>query len=478
MRVTLTVTAGPHTGRVFTFAGHDTFLVGRSKKAHFQLASKDRFFSRVHFMVEVNPPRCRLLDLDSRNGTYVNEQRVQQAELKHGDTIRAGKTVLQLVLEEAPVSVAPAVHTSPVVPSFLAPPPRITPPVVSLTPAGTLGPPPAVVPVVPSPFEVATQSPVHTMPVVPPRQESAACRACGAALPPAAGAPPLCPACEELARGLEQLIPGYRLVRELGRGGMGTVYLAVPPTGGPAVALKMVTPGGTISQTDVERFLREANILRQLQHAHVVRFHDMGEANGRLFFTMEYVRGTDAHRLIRSQGALALDRAVTLGCQLLEALEYAHALGFVHRDIKPSNLLVTQEGGREAAKLTDFGLARVYQASALSGLTLAGDIGGTPGFMAPEQITNFREAKPTVDQYAAAATLYSLLTASHIYDLPAKYQQLLMKILYEEPVPVRTRRADVPEALARVIEKGLAREPELRFPDVRAMRAALIHASL
>src|SRR6266542_1018086 len=100
MRVTLTVIGGPHTGQAFSFAGHDTFLVGRSTRAHFRLPSKDRFFSRVHFLVEVNPPQCRLMDMGSRNGTYVNRKRVEDPiDLKDKDQIRDGRTCLRLNVE-------------------------------------------------------------------------------------------------------------------------------------------------------------------------------------------------------------------------------------------------------------------------------------------------------------------------------------------------------------------------------------------
>src|SRR5437899_5978631 len=99
MRVTLTVIGGPHEGQTFSFSGHDTFLVGRSKRAHFRLPTKDRYFSRAHFLVEVNPPRCRLMDMASRNGTYVNGQRVQTTDLCDGDQIRAGRTILRVSVE-------------------------------------------------------------------------------------------------------------------------------------------------------------------------------------------------------------------------------------------------------------------------------------------------------------------------------------------------------------------------------------------
>src|ERR1700720_120653 len=100
MRISLTVPPRPHKGQVFTFLGHDTFIVGRSKRAHFRLPVKDRYFSRIHFMVEVNPPQCRITDLGSRNGTFVNDQRVKVTDLQDGDKIQAGRTILRIEVED------------------------------------------------------------------------------------------------------------------------------------------------------------------------------------------------------------------------------------------------------------------------------------------------------------------------------------------------------------------------------------------
>src|SRR5262245_60962818 len=99
MRITLSVTEGPHTGQLYTFEEHDNFIVGRSKRAHVRLPRKDKYFSRIHFMVEVNPPHCRLMDMGSTNGTYVNGEKVGMADLKDGDQIRAGKTVLMVSVQ-------------------------------------------------------------------------------------------------------------------------------------------------------------------------------------------------------------------------------------------------------------------------------------------------------------------------------------------------------------------------------------------
>ncbi len=454
MQITLTVTAGPHQGQKFSFAEHDTFIVGRSSRARFQLKDKDKYFSRFHFMVEINPPHCRLMDMGSRNGTYVNGQKVATTDLKHGDEIKAGHTFLRVAVSDA------------------VPVPSVSPPTAAPgAPAASSLERPSKVSVPPGAGQRATVPPSsQTLPSQLPEIGTERCRVCGAP----AGPRLLCTSCAQQATCHPQPIPGYEMIRELGRGGMGVVYLALRESDGSLTALKTILPTVAGSKMQVERFLREAHSLRDLNHPHIVAFRDMGEAAGLLWFAMDYVKGTDAHAMLKKHGKLPVPFAVNLVCQTLDALAYAHARGLVHRDLKPANLLVTKnDDGTHLVRLADFGLARKYQASQMSGLTMAGALGGTVAFIPPEQILDFRNVQPAADQYSAAATLYNLLTGGFVYDLPRELQKQLVMILQDEPVPILKRRPDIPKDLAAIIERGLAREPGGRYPDVAAMREAL-----
>ena len=152
---------------------------------------------------------------------------------------------------------------------------------------------------------------------------------------------------------------------------------------------------------------------------------------------------------------------------------HAHAKGVVHRDIKPSNLLIGRDGTKRVVKLADFGLARVYESSRISGLTMQGEIGGTPAYMAPEQVTHYREVKPAADQYSAAATLYAMLTNRPTHDLPKDIGSQIAQVVTAAPVPITERKPDIPAKLAEVIHKALSREPGDRYPDVTAFRKEL-----
>jgi len=403
VKVILSVIAGPHRGREYTFDGRDSFLVGRSKDAHFQLSYDDPYFSRRHFLIELNPPRCRLLDLKSRNGVSINGQKQAACELRDGDEIKAGNTIFRVTVS--------------------APDPDA----------------------------------VHTLDLPPPMDTATIDRE------PVSAA--------EFNR---NLVPGYYLQSELGRGGMGVVYRALRLADGIPAAVKLIIPA--VSSTGAaEKFLREARILGQLQHRHVVKFLEAGETDSGLFIAMEFVDGPDAAQLAHQRGGqLNVRFAVRLICQVLNGLAHAHKAGFVHRDIKPHNILIGKENKKPVVKVADFGLARAFEASKLSGMTLHGEFGGTPAFMAPEQVTHYRDTKPAADQYSAAATLYYLLTGTYAFNLSNDITSLLVMIITDPPIPILERRADLPVELAEVIHTAMSREPTDRYASVTKFRAALL----
>jgi eukaryotic-like serine/threonine-protein kinase len=473
MRISLTVKAGPHEGQVFEFKERANFIVGRSDRAHFRLPIKDNSISRIHFMIEMNPPQCRVTDMGSTNGTKVNGRKVASTDLKDGDLITAGKTILLVsVTGSDEPTVSP---TEPVLASSAQAFDFVLDPGPSDEPAA------------------ASSGPVFSTRDYPSRSRPAekapsSCRLCGGSLAGTevgAGASgrlnskvdtiSLCPACQGRIGNQPQPITGYQIVRELGSGGMGVVYQALRMGDGGLVALKTIKPEVDPTPAEIDRFLREAQILSELDHPNIVSFHEFGESNRFLYFAMDYVAGTDAAQLLEQhRGPLPITRALDLVCQVLRALDYAHARGFVHLDVKPSNMLVSQEGGRDLVRLSDFGLARIYLTSKMSGLSTDTQGGGTAPFMAPEQISDLRAAKPSADQYSAAATLYNLLTDCFTYDFPKKLHAKIMKILLEDPVPIRNRRPDLPEGLTAVIHRALARDPQARYPNVRELRRALL----
>lgn len=439
MRVTLRVLAGPYTGRTFTFDQHDTFMIGRSETAHLSLP-QDKFFSRHHCILEIAPPLCFLRDLGSTNGTYVNNQKVHEAHLKNGDRIQGGETVLAVEVS--------AEQTN----SFE------------------------------QKTEISNRSPLqHTQPSI----VMVECLNCGRRDQAEASAPDerlsyLCEDCREELKRQPQPVPGYEMVKILGRGGMGCVMLARQEQTGRAVAIKTMLPEVAVSDQALRRFMREIDVAASLQHPNIVRFIDRGTSKGVVYLVTEFVEGADAARLAESHGGrLAYKEAVPILKQTLDALAYAHSKGYIHRDIKDQNILVGGAWPNYNAKLTDFGLAKSFTQSGLSGITMAGDMAGTFAFMPPEQIRDFRDVRPTADIYAMGMTAYRLLTGELALDLsPTANVAETVKAIFDKPiVPLRTRIPDIPAPLAEVIERALVKDPTQRWQSAQAMCNALAHAT-
>ncbi len=257
----------------------------------------------------------------------------------------------------------------------------------------------------------------------------------------------------------------YQILEEIGKGSMGVVYLARDPLIGRLVALKTFriadSRDAELAESR-ERFIREAQSAGILSHPSIVTIHDVAEASdeGATFIAMEYVRGTDLKELLRRDETFDLLEVADIVWQVAEALEYAHSKGVVHRDIKPANILLTGDG---RVKLTDFGIARLNT----SNLTHAGQLLGTPNYMAPEQIQG-RDVDHRADIFALGVVLYEMLTRQK----PFRGDNLTMvthRIVHEAFTPLEEHVADLPGGLREVLERALAKQPAERYQRVGEM---------
>jgi hypothetical protein len=443
-RVSLAVTAGPIRGQRFEFEVHDTFLFGRAPDCHARLAARDAAASRHHFLLEVNPPRARLRDLGSLNGTHVNGVRHggrrpdespeegrrrggAEVELRDGDEIRVGETHLRVSIEGA---VCRECHRP--IPEDERPRGAWADGLCETCRGGavTSGPGP-------------TDRPGPTTPQA---------AADDAFLPPGTAVGP------------------YVVERMIGQGGMGAVYLARSPDAGRSIALKVMLPRAEVDAAAAEIFLREIEVTRALRHPNIVALLDFGKHDGRFYFALEYCPGGNAEALLRrSGGRLALPAVVRIAVGALEGLAAAHAAGFVHRDIKPDNVLLAGDG---SARIADFGLAKSFQQAGLSGMTATGAVAGTFYFMPREQLTSFRQVKPVSDVWSAAATFYYLLTGEYAREFSPSRDPLAV-ILRGGVIPLRERDPGLPDDFASVIDRALQDDPSCRYPSAGEFLAAL-----
>jgi hypothetical protein len=433
MQVNLKVVAGPYKGRIFSFTQHDSFLIGRSPDSHLYLPD-DRFFSRNHCLLEINPPHSFLRDLGSTNGTFVNGQRVREAFLKNGDEIRGGETLL--LVEVTVGDDRQLLETT---------------------------------------QDVSPGRPVLVM---------VECLNCGRREEAQASNPDeklsfLCEDCRIEMKRSPQSIPGYDMVKLLGRGGMGCVMLGREQKTGRLVAIKTLLPEFAVSEKAMQRFMREIDVAASLKHRNIVEFIDRGTHNGVVYLVTEFVEGADASRLAEEQGGhLSYEDGISIISQALDALSYAHAQGYIHRDFKDQNILVSGQPRNRLAKLTDFGLAKSFTHSGMSGVTMAGEMAGTLAYMPPEQLRNFRDVKPQSDIYAVGMTAYSLLSGRLALDLTRKTSvNDTIRAIFEQPsIPLRQRTPHIPQSVCDIIDRALAKDPAQRWQTAGAMRMALMHA--
>jgi serine/threonine-protein kinase len=257
----------------------------------------------------------------------------------------------------------------------------------------------------------------------------------------------------------------FLLDRRLGEGGMGAVWLARDEKLGELVAVKVIRDALIADPQAIERFKREISAARRVHHPNVVRLHDLGEENGMLFLSMEYVEGESVADRIRRRGPLPFAEVRDLALRMCDALEAAHTAGVVHRDLKPANVLVANAG---PVKIIDFGVAKLAQ---LEGMTATNLILGTPEYMAPEQIRG-GSVDARTDLYALGMILHEAIVGRTPFKGDSPIAVSFAACTNPVP-PLRVSRPDVTEAWDAFVRRALEKEPSARFASAAEMRASL-----
>jgi len=259
----------------------------------------------------------------------------------------------------------------------------------------------------------------------------------------------------------------YAVERELGQGGMATVFLAQDLRHKRKVAIKVLAPD-IARNIGTERFLREIEIAAGLTHPHILPVFDSGDADGLLYYVMPYVAGESLGHRLRRERRLPVAEAVRVAREVADALDYAHRRGFVHRDIKPENVLL-EEGH---AIVADFGVARALAVAGEQRLTGTGLAIGTPQYMSPEQSTGESVLDGRSDLYALGCVTFEMLAGRPVFEAPSPVS-LVQKHLTEAPQPLASMRPDVPAGVAAAVARALAKEPQARFATAAEFGAAL-----
>jgi eukaryotic-like serine/threonine-protein kinase len=439
-KVIISTIQGQTVGKKYVFDSRTTNTIGRHDDCSISLPTdrEHSSISRFHCFLDINPPQIRIRDFGSLNGTYVNDRKIGQrpegvsaekgqqmsfpeVDLQNGDRIKLGETIFQIGIEKSNQPQAAAVQP----------------------PAGNL------LEIVKRLFGMAAQK------------------------QPAAKA-----------------IDGYELGKLLGRGGCGEVYLARHIETGKKVAFKVMLPQVAADERAVQMFVRETENISLLNHPNVVRMYGYGQAEGIFYFTMEYCNGGSVEDIMASYGGkLPPKVAIPIILQVLDGLDYAHNVpvgnlkfpdgrsevvkGLVHRDLKPGNMFVHTEGDNTIVKVGDYGLSKAFDLAGMSGMSVTGSVAGTLVFMPRQQVLNFKYAKPDVDVWAAAASLYYMLTG----DFPREITgDPIAAILTNPVIPIRDRDRSIPRELAHVIDAALQEEPRIYFQSAMEFQQALIEA--
>ncbi|MCW8137323.1 MAG: protein kinase [Planctomycetota bacterium] len=428
MAVYLRIIHGPGSGQVLPIPSGQPVSLGRSGASSY--AFDDPLLSRKHCAVECRGDLCRIVDLQSRNGTFVNGQRVGAQLLRLGDRIKIGN----VVFEVCPVGAQP-----------IQPPPSMT----GGRPVGAPGP----------------GALGQTVSVAPQQNPIAPCQVCGKPLGNQGGrelrGKVACVACIDRYDVEEDLVEGFRLVERLEVNSHGVTYLAQQKLMGRMVVLKTIQiAGDEDGQKAMRRFLREAKTGGRLQHPNIVELYDVNEQAGLMYIVTEHVEGDSLDKLLRERGGPLPGPQVTRAMlQIAEALHYAHEQQIIHRDVKPANVLVRRADGR--AKLQGFSLAKNLERAPFSVITADGESLGTPYYMPPEQVRSAKNVDQRCDIYSWGATTYHCLSG-HLPLESRSYGEFIEKVFSQDAPPIERWVPSVPRPLATLVGRTLKREPAER----------------
>ncbi|MBI4585467.1 MAG: serine/threonine protein kinase [Planctomycetes bacterium] len=261
---------------------------------------------------------------------------------------------------------------------------------------------------------------------------------------------------------LGRVIGGCRILDRIATGGMGVVYKAKQLNLGRTVAVKVLSEEFSKDRNYVHRFLQEARSAAELDHGNIVHIIDVGEINGLFYIIMEYVDGSNLREILEARQVLNPERVLEIALQASHALKHAHHRGIIHRDIKPENIMITREG---VVKIADLGLAKkIMPGQQDGGITNHGAILGTPYYMAPEQIKDFRQVDCRSDVYSLGVTIFRALTGRVPFEGRSPVE-VMIKVVEGKRPSIRSLRPDIPDELDRLVDRMMDRMPANRIQD-------------
>lgn len=474
LKARLFIKNGEFAGATIPLVGGQWITIGRSDASNIILP--DGKISRVHCKIDFDGKICKIEDMDSRNGTFVNAIRIKNQELRTGDEVRVGDTVVrvdvgeELGTEEQPRKVVPKTTQMPS-PFETLPPDE---PMLERTPAKSLdhtresG--SAIEAVKPPAAGVSAGSNVPTMEDQVFIARHKFCDSCGKMILKqeiqsgkvrVIDGKVYCTQCEALMVG--RSLGQYKILEKIGQGSMGLVFRAEHATMRKVAAIKVLFDHLTTNKDNVRRFLREAMAGAALNHPNIVQMYDAGEDKGIYYIVMELVEGRTLEEIVGETGPLPVEKAMDVAIQIGRALQYAYEKKIVHRDLRPGNIVLSSDG---TCKVIDMGTAKSLENSGLSTLTKTGISFGTINFASPEQIFDAKNVDHRADIYSLGSTLYYMVTGVLPFQARSP-KEFFEKVNTEDLAAASKLNPKVSAELDKIIQKMMKRNREDRFqtPD-------------